>query len=389
MQVITRLIVGGAQETAVLTCALADPERYEMVLVTGPETGPEGSLHEEARARGVRVVVLDDLRREVSPWRDRKACRSLRALIEREQPDVVHTHSSKAGILGRLAARRAGVPVVVHTVHGWSFHDHMSRPLRQLYIALERWCAPKADKLVLVTEVDRDKGLSEGIGSPEQYVIVRSGIELDAFRHGSRLRMAVRSEIGIDTDAPVLGSVMRLSPQKDPLAFVTIADRVLAALPNAHVVLVGDGPLRAEVEAAVAVTDHAHRWHLLGLRRDVADLLSAMDAFLLTSSWEGLPRTVVQAMAADVPVVATRADGVADVIEHGRTGLLFDQGDVSAGVDLVIEILTDRERATAIRTRAAAKVEEYGAEAMVERLCALYDSLLSSSGTATETARPR
>jgi len=166
LHVITRMIVGGAQENTMLSCALIDPVRFPSVLLTGPETGVEGSLHEESRARGVTVWVEPSLVRRLSPFHDLLATWRLWRLLKRERFDVVHTHSSKAGIVGRIAARLAGVPVIVHTVHGWGFNPHQPRHVHALYVVLERFCAPFAAALVVVGSPNRTEGEALHIGRP-------------------------------------------------------------------------------------------------------------------------------------------------------------------------------------------------------------------------------
>ncbi len=178
---ITRLIVGGAQENTMYTAALLDKQRFHVELLSGPQTGSEGSLIEEVKQRGIPLTIFPDLLRQVSPLHDLKALWKMKRFIQSGSYTIVHTHSSKAGILGRLAARLAKTPLIVHTVHGWSFHDYMSPVTRWIYILLERWIARFSDALVVVTERDIEKGLQAGIGRREQYRRIRSAIPLDEF----------------------------------------------------------------------------------------------------------------------------------------------------------------------------------------------------------------
>ncbi len=362
--VITRMIVGGAQETVLLAAALADRSRFEPVVVCGPQTGSEGSLHDEVRRRGVELVVLPDLVREVSPRKDALAVRALARLFRERGVDVVHTNSSKAGIVGRVAARRAGVPRVIHTVHGWPFHDRQSAVGATAWRFLERRTAPIAERLVVVAESDRAKGLAVGIGRPEQYALVRSSLELDLYGADPAARSAVRRELGIPEDAQVIGAVNRLSPQKDPVLLMDAVLPLLAERPEARLLLVGDGPLRAEVERRA--TDQVV---LTGLRADVPRLLAAMDVFVLASQWEGLPRTLLQAMATGVPVVATDADGVAEVVQDGVTGRLVPRSDAPALGRAVAQVLDDPG---SLAEQAGTRLSEFDATAMVRQLEALY-----------------
>jgi glycosyltransferase involved in cell wall biosynthesis len=371
--IITRMIVGGAQETVLLAASLADRSRFDPVVVCGPQTGPEGSLHDEVRRRGIELVVLPELVRQVAPATDLRAVRALTCELRRLAPDVVHTNSSKAGIIGRVAARRAGVPRVLHTVHGWPFHDHQSAPVRRVWQELERRTAPLVDRLVVVADADREKGLAVGIGRPEQYVIVRSGLELADYERPPLNAAEVRAEMGWPEAAPVVGAVNRLSPQKDPLTLVEAFAVVARRRPDVRFLVAGDGPLRPQVEARIAELGLSDRIGLAGLRDDVPRLLRAFDVFVSASRWEGLPRTIIAAMASGVPVVATPADGVVDVVQDGVSGLVAPVGDAGALGQAVLRLLDDAELRVRVVEDAAARVQEFDARRMVRDLERLYD----------------
>ena len=380
LHVITRMMVGGAQENTMLSCALIDPTLYPSTLITGPETGLEGSLHEEAAARGVQVIVEPNLVRRVSPWHDWVAMLRLRRTIRAGRYDVVHTHSSKAGILGRIAARLAGVPVIVHTAHGWGFNDHQPWYVFWFYVVLERLCAPLAGAIVVVGAPNRDKGLSLGIGRPEQYRLIRSGIEVRAFRDVRTSRDEARRRIGVPRDAFVIGSVGRLEGQKAPLDLLAAFVPVAADHPEAHLVYVGEGSWRGELEAAIARAGLGGRVHLAGLRRDVPELLRAFDVFALASRWEGLPRVFPQAMAAGLPIVATRVDGAPDAITPGENGWLVDVRDMAAMARYLRVLADDPALARRMGAAGRARVDEFAVERMVEELAELYTTLSAKGG---------
>ena len=374
--VITRMIVGGAQETVLLAAALADRDRFAPLVVCGPQTGSEGSLHEAVRSRGVELVVVPELVREVSPSHDLRAVPALARLFRERQIDLVHTNSSKAGIVGRLAARRARVPAV-HTVHGWPFHDQQSPVASLTWRTLERRAAPLAARLVVVADADREKGLAAGVGDREQYATVRSGLELGRYGADPGRRAEVRAALNIPAGAVVVGAVNRLSEQKDPVTLVEAFARVAAEIPEAHLVVAGDGPLRARVEARIGELGLGGRLHLLGLRDDVDQLLTAYDVFLSTSLWEGLPRTVLAAMATSVPVVATPVDGIVDVVIDGVTGLLAPVRRPQDLGDAVVRLLRDRALAADVATAALERVQAFGADEMVRGLERVYDEVLA------------
>jgi glycosyltransferase involved in cell wall biosynthesis len=377
LHIITRLIIGGAQENTMLTAALLDPDRYAVDVISGPQTGSEGSLQEEVRARGIPLTIEPALVREIRPAKDLLAVVRLARFIRRSRYAIVHTHSSKAGVLGRWAAWLAGTPIIVHTVHGWGHHERQHPLARRFYILLEQVTQRITDKLIVVSPRNIEKGLADGIATPAKYVTIRSGIELDRFRRPARPREAVRAELGIPLDAPVVGTVTRLSPQKAPLDFVTATAQVAASRPNAHFVVVGDGPLRAEVESRVAAAGLAGRFHLTGLRRDVPDLLHSFDVFALTSLWEGLPRVLIQAMAAGLPVVATAVDGSAEAVEDGVNGLLTPPGDPQALAAALLRLLGDPALAVQMGAAGQERAGEFGARKMVDDIAALYETLLT------------
>ena len=255
---ITRLIIGGAQENTMLTADYHnhDPAyqgRYVVDVVSGPQTGPEGSLIEEVRKRGVDLTIMPEIRREISPANELKAIIKLRQMMSAPNGgpayDIVHTHSSKAGVLGRIAAKWAKVPIIVHTVHGWSFHDRMSARKRAFYVAMERLAARLSDAMIVVSPKDIDKGLAQGIGKREDYTVIRSGIELERFGHPQVPPAEMRKQLGIPLDALVVGCVGRLSAQKAPLdlveAFGHIHRAQMAPTPGPspnlnHFLLLGD-----------------------------------------------------------------------------------------------------------------------------------------------------
>ncbi len=377
LQVITRLIVGGAQETVMLVADMLDRKRFAVDVVSGPQTGPEGSLIEEVRARGVPLTIEPALVREINPAKDLLALVRLARFIRRGRYDIVHTNSSKAGILGRWAAWLARTPVIVHTVHGWGHHERQNPLARRGYILLEQLAQRITDRLVVVSPRNIEKGLADSIASPEKYVTIRSGIELDRFRQPARPREIVRADLGISPDAVVVGTVTRLSPQKAPLDFVAAAARVVARRPDVHFVIVGDGPLRAEVEAQIAAHGLADRVHLAGLRRDVPDLLHSFDVFALTSLWEGLPRVLPQAMAAGLAIVATAVDGNVEAVEDGVNGILTPPGDPQALADALLRLLDDPALAAEMGAVSLERADEFGARKMVDDIAALYEALLA------------
>jgi glycosyltransferase involved in cell wall biosynthesis len=363
-----------------LTADMLDASLWDVEVLSGPQTGPEGSLIEDVRARSIPLTIEPMLVREIHPIKDLRALFRLARFIRRRSYTIVHTHSSKAGILGRWAAWLAGTPVIVHTVHGWGHHDRQRPLVRQLYIALEKLSLRITDRLITVSPRNIEKGLRDGIGQPDDYVTIRSGIELDRFGHPRVPRKAVRAALGIPGDVPVVGTVTRLSPQKAPLDFVRAAGIVGEEVPNAMFVMVGDGPQRSEVERLVTDLGLAERLILTGLRRDVPELLGAFDVFALSSLWEGLPRVLLQAMATGLPVVATDVDGNAEIVVDGTCGRLVSAGDPGALAQAMIELVRDPHLAEQMGRTGRERVGEFGARKMVADLAELYLGLLTQKG---------
>lgn len=382
---ITRLIVGGAQENTMLTADAHnhDPAfvgRYQVSIVAGPQTGPEGSLVSEVRRRHIPLTILPELRREISPAYDLKAIQRLRRLMTRPDGrpayDIVHTHSSKAGVVGRLAAWQAGVPVIVHTVHGWSFHDQMSPGKRRLYVALEKLGARCSHALIVVSPRDIEKGLAQGIGRPEDYVVIRSGIELERFGRPMVPPAEMRAQLGLPAAAPIVGSVTRLSPQKAPLDLVEAFACIARQRPDAWFVIVGDGALRPFVEQRLRELGLAGRTVLTGLRRDVPELMATFDLFVLTSLWEGLPRVLPQAMATGLPIVCTAADGSAEAVVEGENGFLVPRSHPEALAGRALLLLSDPDLRRRLGENGRQRATLFDARQMTTDIDALYQRLL-------------
>lgn len=384
IHVITKLELGGAQENTLYTLGHLHRGEFRGMLVTHPE----GILADEAReAEGYEKVFLPALVREVKPLSDLKALVQLTRIFRREvraaragsggRAVVVHTHSSKAGILGRTAARLAGVPVVVHSIHGYGFHDRQSRLVRGFYIFLERLVARWTTHFIAVSQANIDLGLSLGLFRASDVTLIRSGIEIGAFRRTEEERAAARAALGLSPSDRVAGMVACLKPQKNPVDFVRLAALVSAQVPEAHFILAGDGLLRPEVEEAVRRSGLQERFHLLGWRRDIADVIASFDVLVLTSLWEGLPRVFPQAMAAGRPIVAYRVDGAPEAVADGVSGYLVDPGDFESAAARVVEILKDPALGAALGEAGAGMVHEFDARLMVRQQENLYRRLAS------------
>lgn len=388
LHVITHLALGGATKNVLALCRLSDPARVRPAVLCGATSTKEATLDGTEDSLGITVHTLPSLRQPIQPVADGLAYRDLIAWLRREAWDVVHTHGSKAGILGRLAASAAGVPVIVHTVHGWGHHERQRRLARGLYVALERRAARVSDRLIVVAGVNREQGLADGIGTPGQYATIRGGIDISRFRDISVDRRAVRASLGIPEKAPVVGTVSRLAKQKAPGDFVRMAASIHALWPDAHFVFVGGGPLEEEIGAQVRAAGLETVVHLLGYRDDIPQLLRAFDVFVLNSLWEGLPAVFAQAMCARLPVVATDVGGAREAVLEDENGLLVPAGDPDSQAAAVMRLLGDPPRRRAMGRRGLEIVDPLFSERdMTRRVEALYwECMAAKRGSSGEDA---
>lgn len=381
--VITRMILGGAQENTHLSCAGLHRRGYDVTLITGPETGPEGSLLDAALLAGYHLEVFPTLRRAIHPVADLRALAHLTAYFERTKPDVVHTHSSKAGILGRIAARRARVPVIVHTIHGMSFNRTQPWAIRTLYRHLERYCADFTDHIATVADAMTNQALAAGLGPRDKFSTIYSGMETEWFAPDRHDRRAVRQSWGFDDGHIVAGTVARLFRNKGYEQLIPAMAEAADQCPDLRFVWIGDGAQRNEYETRLRGLGLHDRVHLTGLipPSEVARMLAGVDFLVHTSQWEGLPRVAVQALLMERPVISFAIDGAPEVVIPDETGILVPlnhhAGLVEAMARLASETATRQRLGRAGRQRCLAQFDH---EVMVEGLDQLYHRL---------TPRPR
>jgi len=385
VHIITRMILGGAQENTILTCEGLHARGHQVTLITGPPLGPEGELLGRARAGGYRLVVLGTLRREINPVWDLLAYRALCDILAELVPEVVHTHSAKAGILGRQAAaklrRRGGRYArlrIVHTIHGLPFHPYLPRWRNRLYIALERRAARQTDAIISVADAMTRQALAAGVGRPEQFTTIYSGMEVDLYLRRPAGADAFRRSLGLGHDDLLVTQVSRLAELKGHEYILAAAGKIHD--PRVHFCFVGDGRLRGRIERAIRAAGLAGRVHLTGLvpPQRIPAIMHASDIVVHCSLREGLARALPQAMLAGKPVVSFDVDGAAEVVD-AATGVLLAPKDAE-GLRRAIETLAAdpelRARLGAAgRDRAANMFDHH---AMVERIERVYEE---ASGT--------
>jgi glycosyltransferase involved in cell wall biosynthesis len=375
LHVITRLEPGGAQRNTLYTVEHLDRGEFEPALAWGP-----GDPLDEAAAAipDLRREPVPELVRPLAPALDIRALRRLVGIMRRLEPHVVHTHSSKAGVLGRAAARIARTPVVVHSIHGFGFTPLQPGPVRMLFVIAERVMARWTDHFIAVSQNNLRAGAALGVVPPERASVIRSGIELGRFRRSSGGRDA-RRRLGVPESAPLVVQIGNFKPQKAPLDFVRAAAVVAREVPEAWFVMVGDGALRPAAEELASDLEVADRMVFCGWWDDVPGLLAASRVSVLTSCHEGLPRAAVESLAAGVPVVATAVDGTPEVVKDDRNGFLVEPGDVNGIARRVRALLCDDELHRRLAAAAAEGLEEFDIDRMVRQQEELYRWLLGRS----------
>jgi glycosyltransferase involved in cell wall biosynthesis len=377
MRVITRLNIGGPARHALLLVDAMESRGYPSHLVWGTVSPGEGEFRVP---EGTPSTHLPELRRELHPIDDVRATWKLRRLMRLHSPKIVHTHLAKAGALGRVAARRTGVPVVLHTFHGHVLDGYFSRWKSRTFLAAERGLARMSDALVAVSPAVRDELLAVGIGRPSQWHVIPVGLDLDELLTREVERAQARLALGLPETGPIVVIVGRLVPIKDHVTFLDAAARVARERSDVTFVIAGDGELRSELEVR-ARRLLGDRCRFLGWVMDLPALYAALDVVALTSRNEGTPVALIEAGAAGRPAVATRVGGVADVVRDGKTGLLVPPGDPHAVAAGISALLDDPDRARKLGEAARREVSgRFTIERLADDLADLYGELLARKG---------
>jgi len=374
---------GPALHVAYLTAGLRE-RGYDTTLVAGSLARGEDSMAFVADARGVEIVRIDELGREISPLRDLVATLRLARLIRRERPDILHTHTAKAGTVGRVAAVLAGrhaPPIVVHTFHGHVLRGYFGPVRTRFFLLLERWLAARTTALIAVSPQVRDDLVALGVAPAERFVVIRLGIELgERVADGQNGRAESRRYLGIEPERFAVGWIGRMTAVKRTDDVLVAFKRLRDGGVDAVLCLVGDGPDRPELERRAHELGVIRDTLFLGYQEDVAPYYAAFDALVLPSSNEGTPVSAIEALAAGRPVVATRVGGVPDVVKEGEEGFLVEPGETGELADRLAELARDpdlRERmGQAGRERV---LPRYAVERLVDDVDRLYRSLLDAA----------
>jgi glycosyltransferase involved in cell wall biosynthesis len=376
LHIITRMDVGGSSDDTLILATHMRPPEFDNALISGPTVDPVPNVAENLARAGVPWIQVSSLRRPVNVARDLMAVRDLWRRIRELQPDIVHTHSSKAGFVGRLAARLAGVRRIFHTPHGHVFHSYYGSPITRMLVGLERFAARFTERIVVLTDTEAEQHLAVGVGRRDQFVTIPSGVDLSEVRAQTADATRIRRDLGLSPATRVIGTVARLVPVKGLRYLIAAMPQILRRCPDAHLILAGDGDERSQLKALTRELAVADRVHFLGFRRDAVAVTAALDVFVLPSLNEGQGRVLVTAMALGVPIVATSVGGVPEVIQDHRQGLLVPSANPIALSQAITTILTEPERAAALGMAGRARASHFSSEVMLRRHAELYRNSL-------------
>ena len=386
VHIITRLIVGGAQENTLLTCKLLAKRGHDVTLITGPALGPEGELFNQAKGQDYKVVVVDRLRRAINPFNDAVSYFQIKKLLRELQPDIVHTHSAKAGILGRFAAYslKGGwgedLPAVVHTIHGLAFHPYQSELLNKFYIAIERSTAKRTDFSISVADAMTTQATAVGIGTPERYVTAYSAIDEEDFLEpiSQQRRSDFRRKYEIDETAVVLITIARLFMLKGHEYIVDSARQLAKKFENCVWLFVGDGNLSEQLKEQARRLGLADRVKFTGLLapKEIPLAIQSSDILVHGSLREGLARALPQAMLCGRPAISFDVDGAREVV-NDNTGRLIEPKNVEQLTDACAELIRDKSLREKLGANGRESVEKkFAPDTMVDVIEALYQRLL-------------
>ncbi len=385
--VITGLATGGATNVVLdIASHFKNQPGFDLQLITGPIPPGRNDVTHQAKDLAIPTRVIPSLINHLNPIVNLKAVADLRRIMVEGKYDIVHTHSSVAGVVGRLAALAAGVPVIIHHVHGWGFHDGMPGWTRKLYLTLERFCAKFTDRIVTVSEPDIQKGLMQGIGTKDKFTLINNGIDLEKFRQDIGVQQ-VRSELGLDPECKLVGMVGRLDEQKNPLDLIKAAAIVSKSYSKVQFLIVGDGSLRPECEQLIDELNLKDKFFLLGFRNDVPRILPILTITAMSSLWEGLPLAFLESMSAGKPIVANDIDGASDVVVNGETGFLVTPHQPQAMAERILTLLNDEALCNHMGQVAQQRSDHYSLPKMFGKVESLYKELHTTGQRGTAPIR--
>ena len=394
LHIITRLDMGGSAQNTLLTCRELS-SKYEMVLVHGPslesnmtdsEKRSVKKAIDEAKQRGVEFICISSLLRRIHPAKDIRTILLLIWLIVKEKPVIVHTHSSKAGILGRLAAKLAGAPIIIHTPHGHVFYGHFNPQASKIFLWIEKWFANLTDRIIALTEGEKKDYVNLSVGQPENLLTIHSGVDTRCYVSAPVNVIEKKQSLGLLPNGFLIGFVGWLLPIKGPMHLLRAMPKVWKEHPDISLVFVGRGNLDVELRAVTLQFNAYGRVHFLGWRDDIEEIMQIFDIFVLPSLNEGMGRVLVEAMAAGKPAVASRVGGIPDLVKDQKTGLLVPPGDEQALAEAILWFVNNPSEAKNMGAAGRLYCHRFSLEAMIEKLDHLYAKLIFST---QKTVQPK
>jgi glycosyltransferase involved in cell wall biosynthesis len=389
IHIITRLDKGGSAETTLQAVSLLNQKKYELFLAHGLSLESNMSNMEKelverdlslAEAKNVKVFTIPSLVRRLSFKNDLLALISIYRLIKRIKPHIVHTHTSKAGWLGRLAAFLARVPIIIHTPHGHVFHSYYGPFMTKIFVIAERILSLMTDKITALTDRERDEFLEQGVASIEKYVIIHSGVMLQQIMNMNFVVETGKKKLGIPQNSNVIGVVGRLVPIKGHKYLVSAAKRIIREFDNTVFVFVGDGYLESRLERQSESLGVRKNIIFTGWRKDVIEVLNLFDILVLPSLNEGMGKVLIEGMALGKPIVASSVGGIIDLVENGDNGILVPPKDSDALEEAILKLIRNKSLAQKLGKNGKAKVyPEYDTFVMVRQIEDLYEDMLSKS----------
>ena len=383
--VITRMIVGGAQENTLFTCQdLVREHGDDVLLITGPALGPEGDLLTEGRGEDVPVTYIPSLRRAIHPWRDLRSYYAIKKILRDFKPDVVHTHSAKGGVLGRLAAHALKVPAIVHTVHGAPFHPYQGKAARELFRQCEKHAARRCHRLIGVADAMTDLMVDANVASRDKFTTIYSGMDVEPFVNANEHRYRVRSELGFSTEHVVVGKIARMFHLKGHEYVVAAAAKAVQACPNLRFLFVGDGILREWLDEYIhdaGLEEHVVFTGLVPPAR-ISELVGAMDVLVHASLREGLARALPQALIAGKPVISYDIDGAREVVITNETGYLLEPKSIAPISDAMVQLASDAELRSRLGRKGQSRfTEQFRHQHMTAEIRRVYEEVLGRGST--------
>lgn len=372
--VITKPELGGAQLSTLNILSRLPKAKYDISVITCAK----GLLRSDFESlKDAKCYFLSSLHRPINPLLDICAFIQIYFIFRRNKYAIVHTHSSKAGIIGRLVAWFTHVPIIIHTVHGWSFNDYQSPIKRNIFVFLERITARFTTKIICVCKKDIEIALKYRIAKEDKFTLIKYGIPVSEFRRSSTDFEKKRRELGILNNDPVVGMISCLKPQKSPLDFIKASIKIYENEPRVNFLLVGDGVLRAKCEKVLARAPLNGRFIFAGWRRDISKILDVMDMVILTSKWEGMPISIIEALCKGCPVIATGVGGTPELIKDGVTGYITQPGFYEEVAEKALKILKDPHFFNKMKIEASSSVDDsFSIDRMVKEIESLYENLV-------------